>query len=709
MTDPGRAALAAAWAVAQIGSQDWDNWCAKFAANAYGQPAAGYNTAAQLGNATITHQARPAGNPLDGAQPGDLLYFRADESNGQAGHAGIYLGGDEMVSATPTGVKRTKILTDPYYGPRFAGWGPAPESWQGPASTPQLVKGAAELIAAAQGGGQKGTNMAGEPRQPTALEQEYQRQVKEHEDRLAPLRQQVDEAQALVDAYTRDKDIPNSKWLPAHGVTMDDVAAAQALLADVRLKRGDVGKALASEQAAIDLAQDRLTKETQRADAEAAKAAATAGKPPPASQAEPAGTKKQVLQQFPDGNQYSVTMIATGTGEWTVDTSAPPQPYGPTKPPTKAADVRWTQRKDGSWLVSEADGSQSRVAIPADRTGTPERWTDPNTGNVYLSNPDGTPGALISQGRPPISTSSNGGIVTGVNTQTGAPAWQTDLRTPAQQAKDSLDAAEAQYQAARSTFVKGLDTPENHAAHPGDYAVWAKAQLDAFDAPHLSRAQALQEQQEARLAAAAQETVRANQAREAEAARTAAETARANQETEQTNRATIAQRAADAATTAETAHQRDFLPAAAASGLQPLYDSFSSGKMPAGLAPTILPRRESPQDVGQRVFEAVMQRLAPVSPLVQQHAQYAPDQGAGQPPSAGAPLGSTTQSTTGTPVQAALLNAITASGALPPPGQQSALPLAPAAYGGAVDTSATLPPMQTGQPINPWRYPAVYG
>jgi len=38
-------------------------------------------------------------------KPGDLVYFSADNSNDQNGHTGIYLGNNQFISATDTGVK----------------------------------------------------------------------------------------------------------------------------------------------------------------------------------------------------------------------------------------------------------------------------------------------------------------------------------------------------------------------------------------------------------------------------------------------------------------------------------------------------------------------------------------------------------------------------------------------------------------------------
>lgn len=138
--EQGRQALAAAWALAQMGAQNYNNLCQRFIENAYG-------TGGQYRSAHAAGQSLIKGRDLKDADVGDLIFFRPDASNGGAGHAAIYVGNGEMVGAIQGGVKRTKIMDGGYWQGLFAGFADPPPAWKGVPSTPQLIQGAATLAA----------------------------------------------------------------------------------------------------------------------------------------------------------------------------------------------------------------------------------------------------------------------------------------------------------------------------------------------------------------------------------------------------------------------------------------------------------------------------------------------------------------------------------------------------------------------------------
>jgi hypothetical protein len=74
---------------------------------------------------------------LQSAPAGALLYFAPDATNDQNGHAGIYLGNGEMISARPGGVSIERVDSQ-YNRQRFVGWGDPPASFS---SRPMLVSG----------------------------------------------------------------------------------------------------------------------------------------------------------------------------------------------------------------------------------------------------------------------------------------------------------------------------------------------------------------------------------------------------------------------------------------------------------------------------------------------------------------------------------------------------------------------------------------
>lgn len=145
-------AIAAAWATRNLSAQEWNNWCLKFVANAYGKEAAGYNTAAQAADAlgVPNRPNRPGAygfteqqkrDILSKAKVGDLVFFEATEDN-EAGHVGVYLGNGRMASATPSGVREEDVLGSVYNSARFRGVTSPPKEWQGKTLSPDLVAGA---------------------------------------------------------------------------------------------------------------------------------------------------------------------------------------------------------------------------------------------------------------------------------------------------------------------------------------------------------------------------------------------------------------------------------------------------------------------------------------------------------------------------------------------------------------------------------------
>jgi hypothetical protein len=92
---------------ALIGNQAYDDLCEKFAEEAV------YGHSNMYANA-ITAWMQQAnhgviGPSLSGIQPGDLVYFSPNEGNGYNGHAGIYQGNGQFLSATDNGVQLNDI------------------------------------------------------------------------------------------------------------------------------------------------------------------------------------------------------------------------------------------------------------------------------------------------------------------------------------------------------------------------------------------------------------------------------------------------------------------------------------------------------------------------------------------------------------------------------------------------------------------------
>jgi cell wall-associated NlpC family hydrolase len=144
-------ATAALWAAQQIGSQAWNELCQRFVEQTYGTEGR-FLTAKAASNDLIPHFGQAGADNLKNAPLGALVYFSADPTNGFDGHAGIYVGNGQMVSATPSGVQKTDILGDPYYGQRYVGWAAPPPEWQGRPADGSIADGAQRLVDAFNAG-----------------------------------------------------------------------------------------------------------------------------------------------------------------------------------------------------------------------------------------------------------------------------------------------------------------------------------------------------------------------------------------------------------------------------------------------------------------------------------------------------------------------------------------------------------------------------
>lgn len=111
------------WAFQQMatGRRDYDGWCGKFVAHAFGAPALGYTTA--------WNAARAFGLRGGAPPPGSLVFFKATSAV-PAGHVGIALPDGKMISAQSNGI-HVASLSLAYWKALYAGWAPAPASWPG--------------------------------------------------------------------------------------------------------------------------------------------------------------------------------------------------------------------------------------------------------------------------------------------------------------------------------------------------------------------------------------------------------------------------------------------------------------------------------------------------------------------------------------------------------------------------------------------------
>lgn len=124
LTSKGQKAIS--WAKSMAGRQEWNNLCERFVEEAFGTRGV-YPSAKDAAKQLVTHKGSSS---LKSAPVGALLYFSADETNGGNGHAAIYLGKGEMISARPDGVKVERV-DDPYNAARYVGWGSPPTKFPG--------------------------------------------------------------------------------------------------------------------------------------------------------------------------------------------------------------------------------------------------------------------------------------------------------------------------------------------------------------------------------------------------------------------------------------------------------------------------------------------------------------------------------------------------------------------------------------------------
>lgn len=95
----------------QQGSQDLNGFCETAVEQWAGLPKMGA-TATDAWNNFVSQKKASAG--IQGAQPGDLLYFGANDGNSNEGHAALFEGYDSkgnpmMISATNNGVQRSDV------------------------------------------------------------------------------------------------------------------------------------------------------------------------------------------------------------------------------------------------------------------------------------------------------------------------------------------------------------------------------------------------------------------------------------------------------------------------------------------------------------------------------------------------------------------------------------------------------------------------
>lgn len=126
--DGGRGARAIEWALAQQGRTDYNGWCLRFVAHAFGQTTS-FKTATIGANALGPRDGRKSSLL---APIGSLVWFHwVDPRDGvNYGHVGISLGDGRMVNALDT-VRIEQIEGSKYWRSRYRGWTPAPASWPG--------------------------------------------------------------------------------------------------------------------------------------------------------------------------------------------------------------------------------------------------------------------------------------------------------------------------------------------------------------------------------------------------------------------------------------------------------------------------------------------------------------------------------------------------------------------------------------------------
>lgn len=129
--DRGRGAIE--WALAQQGRTDYNFWCLKFVAHAFGAQSAGYWSAQAAANAL---RPRDAHLSPSAAPPGALMFFHYRGKDGVSyGHVGISLGGGQMVHAVQT-VRVENAAAVSWLRNSYLGWAFAPTSWPGRPASP---------------------------------------------------------------------------------------------------------------------------------------------------------------------------------------------------------------------------------------------------------------------------------------------------------------------------------------------------------------------------------------------------------------------------------------------------------------------------------------------------------------------------------------------------------------------------------------------
>lgn len=104
-------------AMAMVGNQAFNGMCERFVEVMNGTQGA-FPDAKSAASALISTR----GGRLSDAPRGQLVFFRADASNGNFGHVGIALGGGQFVSALYDGVKTQGA--SPYWNALYEGYGP---------------------------------------------------------------------------------------------------------------------------------------------------------------------------------------------------------------------------------------------------------------------------------------------------------------------------------------------------------------------------------------------------------------------------------------------------------------------------------------------------------------------------------------------------------------------------------------------------------
>jgi hypothetical protein len=119
-------AHAVTWAKAQIGSVEWgtgtDTYCEKFVEQAFG-------TSGQYSTAYAAFEEIG----LDGSPiiPGQIVFFEKNAGNGWSGHAGVYVGNDQFISVTTTGVQTRSLSSWSSTVAACIGYANPPASWPG--------------------------------------------------------------------------------------------------------------------------------------------------------------------------------------------------------------------------------------------------------------------------------------------------------------------------------------------------------------------------------------------------------------------------------------------------------------------------------------------------------------------------------------------------------------------------------------------------